>query len=114
MTQANNDQSQNDLIMVQKNGLVLGRGGIAMTPKVCMAAVQQNGMALMYVGHQTPELCLAAVQNDGMALEHVREQTVDVQLAAIQENPNAARFIDEKTKALIHAVIDNIDMHPLY
>ena len=31
----------------------------------CMAAVQQNGLALEYVKDQTPELCMAAVQQNG-------------------------------------------------
>ncbi|MGN1038120.1 MAG: DUF4116 domain-containing protein, partial [Mailhella sp.] len=41
---------------------------IEQTPELCMAAVQQDGMALKFVRQQTLELCLAAVQQNGMAL----------------------------------------------
>ena len=38
------------------------------TPEICLAAVNQNGMALVFVKEQTPEICLAAVREDGMIL----------------------------------------------
>lgn len=43
------------------------------TPEICMAAVQQDGRALMYVPEsmRTPELCMTAVRQDGLALEYV-------------------------------------------
>lgn len=44
------------------------------TPKICLAAVKQNSLALKYVDEQTPEICLAAVQQDADALIYVKGQ----------------------------------------
>ena len=42
---------------------------------------------------QTPEICLAAVQQNGRALMYVKEQTSDICLAAIKQNPEAKVFV---------------------
>ena len=39
-----------------------------------MQTVEEKPWVIKYVGEQTPELCMAAVQNDGMALEYVRDK----------------------------------------
>ena len=41
---------------------------------MCLAAVTQNGWALLFVKQQTPELCLAAVTQSGKALKYVKDQ----------------------------------------
>ena len=45
------------------------------TPELCLAAVQQNGLALQFVKfkEQTPELCLAAVKQYRLALQFVKD-----------------------------------------
>jgi hypothetical protein len=40
--------------------------------------VCQNGRALRYVDNQTPEICLAAIQEDGMALQYVLDKIPEI------------------------------------
>jgi len=41
------------------------------TPEICLAAVQQNGLALEFVNDQTPEICMAAVQQNELATKYI-------------------------------------------
>jgi hypothetical protein len=53
---------------------ILGERAFFYLPEeICMAAVQQDGWALVYVKAQTPELCMAAVQEDGRSLRYVKD-----------------------------------------
>ena len=75
------------LELVRKNPKILK--ALKQTPELCMAAVQQDGQALVFVKNQTPELCMAAVQQDGQALEFVKKQTPELCMAAVQEDPKS-------------------------
>ena len=46
-----------------------------------MAAVQQDGHALLYVKEQTPELCMAAVKQDGNAIRYIKEPVTFLTIA---------------------------------
>ena len=48
------------------------------TKRVCLIAVNQNGIALEYVTRQTNEICLEAVKQDGYALEYAHQQTEEI------------------------------------
>ena len=70
------------------------------TPALCLAAVQDRGLALQFVVDQTPAICLAAIRQCYAALKHVRQQTPDLCLAAIQEDAAALEFVREQTPEL--------------
>lgn len=59
------------------------------TPEICLAAVQQDGLALEFIKEQTPKICLAAVKEGGLALKYVKKQTPEICLAAVKENEAA-------------------------
>jgi len=84
------------MIAVEKNGLTL-KYVQNQTPAICMAAVQQNGYALQFVKSQTPEICLAAVQEIGLALKYVKYQTPEICMAAILKHPMSFQFVESKT-----------------
>jgi hypothetical protein len=84
---------------VQQDGLALEYVK-EQTPELCLAAVQQNGCALRHVDEQTPELCLAAVQQDGCALEYVKKRTPELCMAAVQQNGHALKFVKKQTPEL--------------
>ncbi len=78
------------------------------THELCLAAVQQNGMALEFVRRQTHEICKTAVEQNGMALKFVRRQTKDICFSAVNRNPRALNFVDSKTlqkKLLVEKVL---------
>jgi len=58
-----------------------------------MIAANQYKQYLNYIKIQTPEICLAAVQQDGMALEFVKIQTPEICAAAIKQNPETYKYI---------------------
>lgn len=71
-------------------------------PKLCLAAVQQNGFALEYVPEslKTWEVCFAAAKESQHALAFVQEElkTSDFCLAAVQRHGRALEFVPEKLK----------------
>jgi hypothetical protein len=48
------------------------------TPEMCMAAVEQNGLALQYVKDQTDEICMEAVKQNGRALRNIKELSHEI------------------------------------
>jgi hypothetical protein len=81
---------------VTKNGNEL----IAVPPdipeyhKICLAAVNQNGLSLRYAKERTShQLCLSAVHQNGMALKYVPSKTFELCLAAVQQTPKALEFV---------------------
>ena len=48
------------------------------TEEICLAAVQQNGLALKYVKEQTELICSEAVRQDKCAIIYVDKKFVDV------------------------------------
>jgi hypothetical protein len=66
--------------------------------EIMLAAVQENGLALQFVGklHMDREIVLAAVQQDGFALNYVsNEWKVDpeIMLAAVRQTAYALQFV---------------------
>jgi hypothetical protein len=45
------------------------------------------------VEHKTPRICLLAVRQDGLALAHVQKQTEQIIAAAVAQNEAARRYI---------------------
>lgn len=44
--------------------------------------IKEDWSNFLYISEQTPELCMAAVQQNGIALEYVKEQTHEICMAA--------------------------------
>lgn len=82
------------------------------TKDICLAAVKQNGYALIYVKNQTEEICLAAVQKTGLALKYVKEQTHKICLAAINENVSALEYVREQNFEICMEAI-KLNIHAL-
>jgi hypothetical protein len=68
--------------------------------KFCLAAVQKNGFALVYVKDdlKTNNILLAAVRQNGHVLEHIEDdlKTADVLLEAVRNNGLALRYVNFK------------------
>lgn len=75
------------------------------TPDICLAAVQQNWAAFDFVREQTPEICLAAVQQNGLLLQLVYRQTPDICMAAVRQDGNALQFVDDQNFELCLAAV---------
>lgn len=75
------------------------------TPDICLAAVQQNWAAFDFVRKQTPEICLAAVQQNGLLLQLVYIQTPDICMAAVRQDGNALQFVDDQNFELCLAAV---------
>ena len=67
------------------------------TPELCLAAVTQNGWALLFVKQQTSELCLAAMTQNGKALRYVKDQTSELCLAAMTQRGWALQYVKRQT-----------------
>ncbi|MDR3172538.1 MAG: DUF4116 domain-containing protein [Treponema sp.] len=71
-------------------------------PEFCIAAVQQDGWALVYVPEElmTADFYLEAVKQNGSVLEYVPEalKTAEVCLAAVQQNGKVLEFVPEELK----------------
>jgi len=92
------------LAAVQENWLAL-QYVEEQTAELCLAAVRQNGYARQFVKEQTTKLCLAAVQQDGYALQYVEEQTAELCMAAVQQNGWALKCVKEQTTAVCLASV---------
>jgi hypothetical protein len=64
------------------------------TPAICMRAVRQNGLALMYIPFATRDLCMAAVKQNGLALQFIKKESQDEEMCrtAVLNDPEAAAF----------------------
>lgn len=71
--------------------------------KICLAAVNENGLALKYIENQTKELCLVAVNENGLALKYVKQQTNELCLAAVNENDLASKYVKNKINKIHNA-----------
>ena len=72
----------------------------------CLAAVRKEGFSMLLVmpeSLKTTEICLAAVQDNGLALEFVSEElkTVEMCLAAVKNNAKALQFVPKTLKAAL-------------
>ena len=57
-----------------------------------LAAVKQDGDALLYCHHPSEAMQLAAVRQDGDALQYCHQPSEAVQLAAVQKNGDVLRY----------------------
>ena len=70
--------------------------------RVCLAAVQQNGMALEFVLEplHSSEICLAATRQNGMTLRFVERPNAEVCAAAVLTTPAALELVSETARTL--------------
>ena len=64
---------------------------------------------LLNAERQTEKLCLRAVQQDGLQIQYVWKQTRRLCLAAVRQNPEANNFIRDSDYININDLIKNID-----
>ena len=94
------------LAAVNNNGCALKHCyKVLKTPELCMAAVLNNPLALRYCETKTPELCMAAVQKEGIMLEFCDEQTDALCEAAVREDGLALQFVKNQTPDLCSAAV---------
>ena len=72
----------------------------------CLAAVRKEGFSMLLVmpeSLKTAEICLAAVQDNGLALEFVPDElkTMEMCLAAVQNNAKALQFVHQTLKVAV-------------
>ena len=75
--------------------------------EICMAAVKEDGWALLYVEHQNAEICMAAVKQAGFALQYVKEQTLDICMTAVKQHGLALQYVKQQTKDICVNAIKN-------
>lgn len=80
------------------------------TEDVCVEAVKRNSHLLACVFHQTPKICLAAIDNDPLSIEFVEDQTEDLCLHAIHKNIEAFKYINNPTEEMCREAV-GIDPH---
>lgn len=110
------------LSLVEVNGQWLAHMNAYRTKRLHMTAVKQYGFALLHVCHQfqTPEICLAAVKQNGMAVVLVRSATSEIYEAAVQQNGGALRYINNPTFEMCLIAMNNCyprtqrDLHNYY
>jgi hypothetical protein len=90
--------------MLLINGRML-QDVVNQTDALCLAAVQQDGLALKYVENQTDAICLAAVQRCAFALCDVRNQTDAICMAAVQKYGCALQYVRNPTEAIYRAAV---------
>jgi hypothetical protein len=76
--------------------------------KICMAAVQNNPLALHYVTQQTPEICMAAVQKLAYVLRFVKYQTLEICMVAVQQNGNTLQYVHNQTDQICIAAVQRL------
>lgn len=65
------------------------------TEELAFLAVQEDSYLLSYIReHQSPRVCLAAVSDNGLMLGHVVNQTDEIVSAAVAQNGDAAKYIN--------------------
>lgn len=68
------------------------------TPEICLAAVQNCGMALFAVHSQTPVICRASIKQNPHALQFVRDQTAEICLLAYSMDPTSVKHVINRRK----------------
>jgi len=74
--------------------------------------VQKDPDTLRLINNQTESICLAAIEEDGLALQHVIDQTEKLCLAALSQNKNAIQYVDEDL--MIQSVIQELENTLMY
>lgn len=67
--------------------------------------VAEHPDLLKYVLVQTPEICLAAVEENGLALQYVDKPTADICNAAVKQTAEAMKFVPDEFLASARAFI---------
>jgi len=72
----------------------------------CLAAVRKEGFAILLVmpeSLKTAEICLAAVQDNGLALEFAPDElkSVEICTAAVQNRDEAMEFVPKTLKTVV-------------
>ena len=86
-----------------KNGIILGSpsGQYNLKPneiEYLIKMLGEDGMQLKECHVQTPKMCLTAVEQNGLALEHVWiRKSRRICIAAVKQNPDALQFVDDIT-----------------
>ena len=96
------------LAAVKQNGVALlyVPKGLREDYDICLAAVKQNGSVLPLVPDKfKQELAMTAVEKDGLALQYVQHQTHDLCMAAINQNAHALRYVKDPTIDLCLAAV---------
>ena len=75
------------------------------SPEICMAAVQEHAIALLAVEEQTPEICMVAVMKNGLALQWVKKQSPEICMEAVQEDASALQYVEEQTPEICLAAV---------
>ena len=70
------------------------------TPELCVLALEQNALALLYVKEEflTEEICVLAVKKYGRMLQLIKQefQTENICNAAVQQNGHALEFVKDE------------------
>lgn len=75
------------------------------TEDICLAAIEQNDAAFIYVRNQTPRVCLRAVEKNWRNLALVKEQTEEMCMKALKQNVLALVHIKLKTEAVCNEAL---------
>ncbi len=72
--------------------------------------LKKDGLTLACIKKplQTNEMCMAAVSNNGMALVHVKNKTKEICIAAVANNPEAAKHVDKKYRSLFGGLVGRL------
>lgn len=78
------------------------------THELCLAAVNNRGLTLLFVEEQTPEICLAAVKENSFAIRYAKQQTEELCIVAVSDNGRLLWMINNQTQDVcIAAVMQN-------
>lgn len=89
---------------LQANGLLL-KEMINQTEDDCLAAVKQNGTAIIYAKHQTDAIKLAAVKQNGNVIQYIKNPDDKLCKAALYQNPNCLQFVKYQTEEMIFIAV---------
>jgi hypothetical protein len=76
---------------------------------ISIRLIQENSINFNDCYH-TDKVCLGAVQHDGMLLEHILDPSRDLILEAIKQNPKAIKFVDKKNRKFYPPNVPTKDM----
>lgn len=100
--------SQDGLLLKDIDGLQYYQDDMAII--ICLTAVKQNGLALKYCTIKNTDICMAAIQNNPMALEFIDNQTIEHCMVAVSLNGLALKYCTIKNTALYEIAINNNPM----
>ena len=97
-------KEQEYLEKVKENGMYLKRLKKSQTPKICLTAVRQNGMALRFIENPSPKLMLEAIKSSGITVQYLNELSEeDILTVLCSSEPEVLRAV---------CIILNMDFKP--